>query len=483
MYGNPLLNPFTTLLSTGTILPTGREVRLAELAAVISQEQHENRDLHGLPNVGKSALLRQVVGDQFLSPLHEQFLEPYRSKPQRLFILYVSGWIESIHPIVLIYREYFRRFQAYQAWIRKIDPAFREKGLPPLAEPAEGAPPDAKQALDLLEGHLWALRDAGIRVVLLLDDFDSPWAFGKLSVDEAARVNSWRDYFSLICTTERLLEDVNREARKKMSPLFKRLTQRHVGDLSPDGAARFVRAALGDARDMLPEDDVRLLIELSGGFPLLLLLGGQALWELRDRLGLLESPDRPLPGPMRAFLRARLAQEFSRTFHSYYETLAPVRQAVLLEMARVGRLPTDSLSDDEAYASHLSWLENYGLVRITDGYVDLFSPLFREFLLSGVAAPETSDPAAVRPEPDLPRQQADLYDTFRNRPGEPLSYVELGQAVWEWPAERRDEEIDEAEKRKIHLAVHKLRAELERAGRGDRIVNVRKRGYRYEPAS
>ena len=54
--------------------------------------------------------------------------------------------------------------------------------------------------------------------------------------------------------------------------------------------------------------------------------------------------------------------------------------------------------------------------------------------------------------------------------------------MWEWPAGRRAEEIDEAEKAKIQLAVHKLRVELERSGRGDRIVNVRKRGYRYEPA-
>lgn len=114
-----------------------------------------------------------------------------------------------------------------------IDEAFVQNPLPELGDLAGPDSNDIEQALDLLESHLLAMRDAGIRVVMVLDDFDSDWAFGALTPNEAKRITAWRQYLSLICATERLLEDVNPEARKIMSPLFKRLTMRQVANLSP----------------------------------------------------------------------------------------------------------------------------------------------------------------------------------------------------------------------------------------------------------
>lgn len=482
MYGNPLLNPFTELLATGAFLTVGHRKLLAELAGVISQDEYEGRQLHGMPNVGKSPLLRRIAGDGFLSPLHDQFLEPYRDQPQRVFTFYVSGWIKSIHPIALIYKEYTRRFRGYSAWLPTIDEAFVQNPLPELGDLAGPDSNDIEQALDLLESHLLAMRDAGIRVVMVLDDFDSDWAFGALTPNEAKRITAWRQYLSLICATERLLEDVNPEARKIMSPLFKRLTMRQVANLSPGEVKALMDNILDGAKEKLPPNDVEQLILYSGGFPYLLLVGGQTLWELRDRLRILSSPDRPLEGSVLAIWRASLSQEFSRVFSVYYDWMSPERQALLLEMARAGSSVALSRFDEGEARSHLSWLEKYGLIRINEEQDQgtLFSPLFRDFLLSLDAQTPAEETGQM---PALPRQQADLYTTFRGRPNEPLSYTELGSAVWGWPAGRRDEEIDEDEKRKIHLAIHKLRAELERTGRGERIVNVRKRGYRYEPGA
>ncbi len=481
MYGNPLLNPFTELLSTGAFLTVGHRKLLAELAGVISQDKYEGRELHGMPSVGKSTLLRRVVGDDYLSPLHKQFLEPYLDKPQRVFTIYVSGWIKSIHPIVLIYREYSRRIQGYSAWLATVDAEFANNPLPEIGGTTGLNSNDVEQALDLLESHLLTMYDAGIRVVMVLDEFDSDWAFGALKPLEATRITAWRQYLSLICATERLLEDVNPEARKIMSPLFKRMAMRQVAYLSPDEVKALMSNILGDANDKIPQDDINALIDLAGGFPYLLLLGGQTLWELRDRLGMMPSPDRPLDGPMLALWRESLGQEYNRIFSIYYDWVPPARQALLLRMAQAGSpVPLSEFGEGEP-KSHLAWLEKYGLVRFNgeQDHAVLFSPLFGEYILS--QADGLGHDTASSAAPALPRQQADLYATFRGRPNEPLSYTELGSAVWGWPAGRRDEEIDEDEKRKIHLAIHKLRAELERTGRGERIVNVRKRGYRYEP--
>ncbi len=254
----------------------------------------------------------------------------------------------------------------------------------------------------------------------------------------------------------------------------------------PGEAERFLYAVLETQNDTLSEADritlpgseIAEVVALAGGFPYLLLLGGRVVWELRRELGLLERPDDLLPDSARADLMNRLADIFARSFDVYYRNLSEERREVLLDLARRGEIPGAAMQEYGRRTQHLGWLTKYGLVTMrTNGDRAIFSPLFRDYLLSVI-----NDLSPSRAQ-DLPRQQAGLYETFRKRPGEPLTYVELGQAVWEWPAERRDEEIDETEKRKIHLAVHKLRAELERAGSGDRIVNVRNRGYRYEPAS
>ena len=465
MYRNPPVNPFSLLLSNGEFVLIGREELLGEIARVITQFPPDDRDLHGLPQMGKTALLRYIAGPQFIERYRKTFIKPFNDHPERLFFVFVSGWNAGTHPFLVLYHEYYRHYRAYQA------------GHPELADLSlvESAARDAAHALAMLEPHLWAMHQRGFRPVILFDDFAGESAFGALDLEETTRLGLWKDYCALIFATERLLEEVNPKA--KGSPLFKRLTPAEVRPMLPEEAVEFMNAMLAAHGGALPGDEIAEVVALAGGFPYLLMLGGREVWELRRELGLLEKPDVPLPDGARPDLMNRLAETFARSFDLYYRNLNDERREALLDLARRGKISGEAMQEIDRRTQHLGWLTKYGLATMQpNGDRAIFSPLFRDFLLS--AAGDTPLERAQ----DLPRQQADLYDTFRNRPGEPLSYVELGQAVWEWPAERRDEEIDEAEKRKIHLAVHKLRAELERAGRGDRIVNVRKRGYRYEPA-
>lgn len=475
MYRNPPINPFSYSLSRGDFVLIGREELLGEIGRVITQTPPDDRDLHGLPQMGKTTLLRYIAGPQFIERYRDTFIKPFNEHPERLFFVFVSGWNAGTHPFLVLHHDYYRQYRAWQAQ------------HPELAELSPGEPVarDAAHALEMLESHLWALYQRGYRPVILFDDFAGEAAFGALDLDETTRLGLWKDYCSLIFATERLLEEVN--PRAKGSPLFKRLTPAEVRPMLPAEAEEFLRVVVDGhnstlpaaERIALPDAEIAEVVALAGGFPYLLMLGGREVWELRRELGLPAQPDVLLPDGARLDLMNRLAEVFARTFDLYYRNLSEERREVLLDLARRDVVSGQTMREIGRRTQHLGWLTKYGLVTMRpNGDRVLFSPLFRDFLLSLDAQTSAEETGQT---PALPRQQADLYATFRGRPNEPLSYVELGQTVWGWPAGRRDEEIDEDEKRKIHLAIHKLRAELDRTGRGERIINVRKRGYRYEP--
>ena len=469
-------NPFSSFLSSGVFLPDGREEILAEIAHVITLPQPDDRELHGLPGTGKTSLLRYVYSPEFIHTYREDFLGIFALQPHRLFILYIAGWIESIHPYVLLYREYFN---AYQSFYDRMTVDHPEIELPePIG--VDVADLDGGHAFALMEPHLRRLDKSGIRTVMLLDDFDSDLAYKRLDAEQTARLSSWNGYCSLILATERRLESVNRES--KGSPLYKRLPEIPFRDMLPEEADIFLRRVLALENRGLPDEDIKCLIEWAGGFPYLLLLAGRALWDLRRRTGLTTSPDTPLPETVIPYLNQRLMSEFSRMFEQYMKNLDTEQRLILAELARQGSLPMD-IEAMGRQDSRLAGLEQYGLVDLNvDGRVTLFSPLFRKFLLD-----QSSSPAALATkldaegEPSLTELQANLYNVLRSKPDEVVTFEELGEKVWSWPSDSRREPSDE-DKRKIHIAVSKLRRELEKSSTGERIVNLRARGYRFEPA-
>lgn len=492
MYGNP----FSSQLATKDLLLVGRQDILEETAQIISLPRPDHRDFHGLPEMGKSTLLRFVardyaaldsaVPDKFIELFGESLLGEYKNEPHRLFRLYLSGWLESVHPFAIIYREFYRQFEPYREKIG------REHGwqLPTQAEAlglSNGngggsavrpvADDDGDGALERLEPHIRALAEAGMRPVFLLDDFANENAFGVLSADQTGRLATWMPYCAFIFATERLLEKVNPNARKG-SPLFMRLPQSFIREYEQDEARRFLAEALKDSKASLPKQDVDFLLNMAGGFPYLLLLGGRALWDMRRRLGLSTAPDAtdPLPPGAQAILYPRLGAEFGRSFATYWRVLDPDQQADLVDLAHLRLDETEKLAGDMSpRENRLSLLEQYGLVdMLPELRVRLFSPLFADYV-------RTQRPVvAGDPVPSLTDLQANLYNVFRNRPEELLTFAELGHKVWDWPFERR-REIDREDKRKIHIAVSKLRRQLEELDTGERIISLRSKGYRFVP--
>ena len=474
MYGNPIStysNPYTDFLSDGRFVHFGREGILQEIAQVISVPNPDHRDLHGLSGMGKTSLLRYVASSHFVADYRDFLSGEFHDRPEKLFFLYLSGWIDSIHPFVLMVRALHGRLQEYVA----SDPAGPNVDDALLA-PVNLGDDEGARAFDLLETTIRALWLAGIRPVLLFDNFDTELGFGKLNVDEVGRLGSVREYGSLIFATERLLEEVNPAA--KGSPLFKQLTQMPFRNMHDDQAGQFLRAPLELAQVDLPRADIDHLIELAGGFPYLLVLGGRALWELRRRLGLRDKPAEPLSEPMLLYLDERLRQEFWRPFEHSFQNLNPRQQEVLIDLARRETISLESLHEAGKQSSRLLWLEQYGLIEVlADGRLRLFSPLFQEFVLDQAAS---AGPALA--SADLTVQQETLYNVFRNRPDEVVTFEELGRELWGWPPNRRAKDLQKSDLDKIRIAVSKLRRELEKSQTGESIVSLRSRGYRFEPA-
>lgn len=469
MYGNP----FSAVLASKTFLPTGREAILREVAQVITLPNPDSRDLHGLPGMGKTDILRYISGPEFIARYSEAFFPSYDEKPWLLFRVFVEGWSESIHPFVLLYRKFIRAYGEYRGDMAAKHP---DVVLPdaPLAEIDDM---DGNKAVSLMEPLLRNLKNTPVRVVLLLDEFDEKWAYGNLEADETSRLSSWKTLCSFILATERQLEDVN--TRAKGSPFYKRLTPAQVRDFLPQEAREFVDEILKRGEVSLPEEDIAELLRLAGGFAYLLILGGRALWDLRQRMELGDSPKKPLPDALRSSLEGRLAVEFERMFELYYDRRAGNGEhQVLFDLAVAG-----SVSVAEAPAAQrvlLAKMEQYGLVDLDqNGQATLFSPLFQDWLKRQGPPREEAVVAAGDTEPDLTGYQTNIHNVLRDKPDKLVTFEELGQRVWSWPPDYRSTDID---KRKIQIAVSKLRRALERAATGEHIVNVRGRGYRYEPA-
>lgn len=457
-----LHNPYLSFQTGVPFLDEGRRILLRRISESICQQPPNNLDIHGLPEIGKSTLLRYVAGPDYLEGHGREWLTgEFSAEPYRLFRFYVSGWVPSTHPFVRLSEVFYRAYDEYARQMAQTQPNFP---VPELNPPSPTETRSPNEILARLEQDIQVVSRARVRPVMLIDDFDQ--AFGQLDIHQTGRFGSWKTYCALFFATERRLEDVN--AAAKGSPLFKGLPQFRYNALLPAEAEAFLNRPLLNTNINFPAADVALVIQLAGGFPFLLLQAGETLWEMRQHQSLLTQGDKPLSPGARQLLAARLAQTFQRSFGLYYYCLSHEQREALHELARAGTLNLSAITAQ--LNIQLSGLQAFGLVNfLPGGAVRLFSPLLADF----VKAQELP----ARPggsSTGLTTSQQDLYAYFRRRPGQLLTFRQLGRDLW-----TGDEawEPTEQDKRKIHIAVSRLRKHL---GQGEQIVSVRRQGYRYD---
>ncbi|MGI8587957.1 MAG: winged helix-turn-helix domain-containing protein [Chloroflexia bacterium] len=437
----------------------GSERWVRHILEAASATPTHDLELFGLPGMAKTTLLRYCADPNGAFMHHLEMLAGiYEKEPWRILPVLIEfrQLPPKMHPITFIYK---RLCEEYAGYRERTLP--KKLGLPDLLDaPPAYAGMAATDAATAIEAATRRIAGRGVRIVLLLDDFDI--GFETMSEEETTRLRPWREYVAFILATERPLHEVNPAAIG--SPFFQTLPLIRLGGLTPEEARQMLEIPANESGHPFPEADVEFILQQAGGHPYLLILGGRALWNSRERLGLLDS-DEALPAEHAAVLRGRLQEDFGRTFQMYQARLATGEQDALRHLVK------SELSEEDFVA--LASLEGKGLVKYEQGQgeqrgkYEAFSPLYASFIGN---LPAATGP----PEPNLNGMEAALYAYLRAHQDRICSFAELWREVWGRP--EREESADHM-RRRMQVTVSRLRKKLPAIG--EDINSVRDQGYRF----
>lgn len=444
----------------------GSQTWVVDALQGISGTPTRSMELIGLPGMGKSFLLRYLADPAGALGKNTRVLQPpYDKSPSLIFPLLVEFRVlpSDTHPFVYVYRRFREEFKKYR---EAADPALSEllSGREPLSDAVvDGAEPRSSgEATAAMESMLLSLKGAGVRTAFLLDDFHL--ALKLLNKDETTKLRPWREAAAFILSTERRFDKVNMEAAG--SPFFQIMQVVPFAGLTGEGARRLLNAPAVDAGWPFNPDDIEFAIEHADGHPLLLILAGRALWDSRNILGYAKGKRAAVSKEHPDMLVSRFKGWFHPTFQMYWEHLDPEEHAALA--ASAGHNENAPAERNPA----LHFLEQLGLVRFDpkEGRHRPFSTLFAEYIVE-----RTSGGAKRQKGAGVSGIEAHLLDYLEQHMNRPSSFEELAREVW---GERGNgKKKDELVRRRVQVAVSRLRKKLQESGTGD-IVSVREKGYR-----
>jgi hypothetical protein len=466
-----LENPFVYLPMTFDPKNFYGSTKLVEfiLKTVSSAQTIAPIELLALPGMGKSTLLRYLSHPEgALYANREVLLPPFREKPQRLFPVHVEFRLSpsDMHPFLYLYEQLRKEYPKYKDRVQSEVNLNLE--LPDFKEHSKPKEPD--EAVDLLEQEIKELSERGIRLILLLDDFDL--AFKRLDLAQTTRLRPMRDFVAFVMALEQPLHIVNPEAAG--SPFFQNTPLIRMGALPLAEAKRFIESPAEEAGKPFSDEQVNVVLKYTGGHPYLTILGGKALWEIRELMAATKERNMAFTTNVLQLLIGQLEEEFRGPFQLYWERLEHNEQDTL----KILSADNKQQNLQRIHYKALPILLEIGLVKYTlNGVYELFSPLFKSFVEN---ASETSLDGSARQDAlhtiqtlHLSGLEASLYDYLRNNRDRFCTYTELWQSVWQSPTE--DLAIEQI-RRRLQVTVSRLRSKLEQT-RED-IFSVRELGYK-----
>jgi len=469
-------------MQTSRRLFVGRERAVNQIVQGVLATPPQSFSLVGPKLVGKSQLVKYLADEQ--GPLLSEEAATQRPRAYQDGSQVLVTWIDC-------------DWQDAQAnlvgWIyERLQEQVRGEGSLPIKwQRVEAQPSDSRRIWQLARD----LKEQGIRLVLLLDNFDRVFESQLISADAMDELRPLTFEMALLVATEQPLHDLDRELAA--SPLFNVMTQLFLGLLEPNVAREWV-LSYADEFPIVAElaDD---LVALTGQHPFLLRRLGEILIEVRQML----PPDAGDGALLLPLLRLRLAEHGRLLFETIWRRLQnlPVRlqpaavQALMRRLAR-GGLPLADVPMEQTSA--LNWLINQAVVTCCNtpaqsGY-QLFTPLFTEFLVRRLEQSErtAAEETAAAAHAALPaagsggsngqgvdldqftKIEASLLRYFQAHQFETVSTEQLLTEVWKRP---------DATNRRVQEAIRRLRLHLEAANPPiGAIENDRGRGYRFTPA-
>lgn len=425
-------------------------------------------ELLALPGMGKSTLLRYLWHPEGALYMNKEALNPaFQKEPVRLLPILAEFRRAPLdmHPFLYLYEQFYKQYPEYKS--RLLAQNNLDIELPDFT--GHAIPERSAEAVDLLEKEVKKLGQKGFRTILLLDDFDL--AFVGLDLAETTRLRPLRDFVAFVMTMEQPLNRVNQEAAG--SPFFQNTPLIRVGGLTSGEARRLIEVPAQEAGKPFHAEDVDFVLKYTGGHPYLIILGGKALWEIREMMIPLHIEKIVVTKTQQELLLGQLEEDFKGPFQLYWEKLERHEQDTLIILSRDHKQQTL----ERIHYKALRTLLEMGLVSYTSkGDYELFSPLFRNFLENIAETPATGSGHngyhGIQTT-NLSGMEASLYEYLRRNAEKVCSYEELWQAVWQ-PSS--PEVKKEQMRRRMQVTVSRLRSKLEQ--RGEDIISVREQGYR-----
>ncbi len=455
-------NPYTgMLLRFNENRVYGWANEIIAILQVITDLYPRSHAIYGSRTIGKSTLLRYIMAGAQRD--YEAFLSvAYRpgGGARLLFVYFTSHhYKQEENLFLLMYVELGEKLrdEDYDTPMPYVD---EQTSKPHIVEALQ-------EVFDTLDQQ-------GVRVVFVLDDFDTPLEYIKTVDDNLLRVLS--DDVSMILATEDPIFKTRPDIAEH-SPFLGILRPEVIGLIDEDAARQLIcEPARLDASTELEANEATFLIDLAGCRPFLLISTCEHYFGLRQRFPQL--PKTIKDAASRDRLKRQLIEQLIALPHmnnvlsNMWNECTELEREALVEMSAGGGTSRLDISGGVGQTLSNKALAYFDALT---GTYRVFSQMFAAYVRQqgepqtrrvGVQQRPKSKETAVQME-DLTPIDRSLFEYFLQHINDTLTFDQLMQEIWG---------DNDNKKRALEAAVHRLRSKI---GEHEEIRNVRGVGYRY----
>ena len=453
------INPFTRMLSTfDPRYFYGREMELATILQGITAPEPSSFLIIGMRSIGKTTLLKYLAHKDGARHKHNSYVGAE----------YAPGGPGVLLFVYLNFRTFGRGDSVFQMILRRLQAEIERNSLEgiPTVTPE---PQDKTALIDTLRLSLERLATQEVRVVFLMDEFDTV----VLTMDEEddGLLRTLGNAASFVLATEEAISELRPEIAE-ISPFLGILVPRVIGLLDEESAKELITDPAEKAERPFTSEEMGLILENGGRQPFLLTAVCEQFLEWRTRHKYSPATLHMMKDKSKAQLTLGLARlpHISETFSLFRKKMSAPEREVAYSLA-VG-----TEIDVTTKGTVIQSLANKALV-----YGDLegeryriFSNLFADFIVQQhdqqtARSAKLTGSDIERIAEGLAQLDRQLLTYLLAHTNETCAFQDLLQDIWG----------DPQAKRALEASIHRIRRVLASASgqEVDYIKNMRGVGY------